>query len=264
MLFHNPLKHLEMHEAALLESLSLLQVPFCLSKGPTPWPRWVKAVNALQGRKNPQQELYATQPHTHLEQKSWGHVSSLRWSTSFHSAIDGCRESFHNNSRKRALVGSGSQGRKKSHWEKRIQNWTSKSTLEDPDPQPSYGFSGFSQDTSQQQKQPKGQQRQQWEGRIGDCSLSCLRLQKGRDELRFSGTIMPGISQWLWSQCNLFEPSWNRQLKCDHAAVRQDLPLSPKRTAVSLKREEAWIFRRNSQSPENRVGKANGKQGESS
>lgn len=59
------------------------------------------------------QELGAPPARIHLEQKSWGHVSSFRGGSSFHGAIDSSRKSLHNDSGQRALVGS-SQGKKET------------------------------------------------------------------------------------------------------------------------------------------------------
>lgn len=71
----------------------------------------MNVVKLLQEQNN--QELGAPPACIHLEQKSWGHVSSFRRSASFHSAIDSSRESLHNDSGQRALVDS-SQGKKKT------------------------------------------------------------------------------------------------------------------------------------------------------
>lgn len=76
-----------------------------------PWSHLVNVVKLLLELNH--HELGIPPACIHLEQKSWGHVSSFRGGASFHSAIDSSRESLHNDSGQRALVGS-SQGKKRT------------------------------------------------------------------------------------------------------------------------------------------------------
>lgn len=142
----------------------------------------MKVVDALQEN---HQELGAPPPHTHLEQKSWGHVRSFRRSASFHSAIDCSRESFHNDSGQRALLGSSSQGRKKV-----IEKTECKITAPSPPwrihtptlPTARGGFPSTPVSDKNTLKHRRGSSEKAAEA---TTVFLCLRLQKGRDNLEF-------------------------------------------------------------------------------
>lgn len=193
--------------AAGEEGVSLLQLPFYLSLRHSPRP-----VNSLQEKNH--QDLSAPPASTHLEQKSWGHVRSFRWSASFHSAIDSSRESFHNNSRQRALGGS-SQGRKKA-----TEIRESKTAAPSPPwrihiptlPMAAVGFPSTQVSDKNTTKDSRGSSDKA--GEVTTVFLR-LRLQKGREDLMFFWDHNAQNFPFIAVMTVLTEPSWNRQLKCD-------------------------------------------------